>query len=67
MESPNAPHLPDPASLLLLARGLENLRDSLVEFSLFLEDCQSELDTPERTQAQEQVTQTLHRLGQKVD
>lgn len=48
-----------------LVHDLLDLRDALVEMSLFLRDCQCELDSPECHAAEQQVKQLLERVNKK--
>lgn len=63
MECPNASSTPDAAAFIQLARGLEQMRDSLVELSLLLQDFRFEIDAPKRAEANWSVVQTLHKMG----
>lgn len=56
-------HVPDADSMLRLIKGLEQMRDSLVELSLTLEDIRFEYDVVNRVEASRSATQILRRIG----
>lgn len=62
MESPAAPE-PDAATMLRLTKGLERMRDTLVELSLILRDIQFESDIPHRAEARRSAAQVLQKIG----
>ena len=63
MASPAASPAPDAATMLRLTKGLEHMRDSLVELSLILRDIQFESDIHHRAETSRSATQMLQKIG----